>query len=203
MGDWITLDHAPVDGSFPIDCASMVATNDEPHWYAAYTRHNHERTVLDHFVQRSLESWFPTYETTRRWKDRKVQLRFPLFPGYIFVRVALKERRRILDVPGFVRLVGFGGSPTPLTNEDISAVQKACHCACRRVEPCAYLFAGARVRIIDGPFQGMEGAVVRRKGNLRVVVSLELIKSSFMVEVDQAEIRPAFPARQPLLRGGC
>jgi len=99
----------------------------------------------------------------------------------------------VLEVPGIVRLVGFRGSPTPLTEQDISAVRKASNCTHRQVKPCAYVSSGAHVRIIGGPFQGMQGVVVRKKGNLRVVVSLELIQSSFTVEVNQTEICSAPP----------
>lgn len=194
MGDLITtVDSTLIVGSSHQEWPSLAPTSDESHWYAAYTRHNHERTAVTHFGQRSVESWLPTYEAIRQWKDRRVRMRFPLFPGYIFVRIALKERLKVLEVPGIVRLVGFGGSPTPLTDQDISAIRKASNCTYRQVKPCAYICSGVRVRINGGPFQGMQGVVVRKKGNLRVVVSLELIQSSFMVEVNQTEICSAPP----------
>jgi transcription termination/antitermination protein NusG len=164
---------------------------DERNWYAVYTRANQEKIAFSRFSERSFESWLPTYETVRQWKDRRVRMRFPLFPSYIFVRLALRERIRVLEVPGIVRLVGFGGLPTPLTAHDVSAIRNAMNCTCtsRKVEPCAQIVRGARVRIVGGPFEGMEGVVSRKKGNLRVVMSLDSIKGSFMVEVDQTEIR--------------
>ena len=81
----------------------------EPAWYAVYTCANHEKRVADQFVQRSVEHFLPTFETIRRWKDRKMRIQQPLFPGYIFVRLLLRDRLRVLQVPSVVRLVGFGG----------------------------------------------------------------------------------------------
>src|SRR5260370_25377110 len=76
-------------------------------WYAAYTCANHEKWVRGQLEQRSVESFLPVYETTRRWKDRRMQLQMPLFPGYVFVRMALVDRLRVLQVSSVVRLVGF------------------------------------------------------------------------------------------------
>lgn len=183
------------------NCASINELDDR-RWYAAYTRPNHERIALTHLTQRSFESWLPTYETVRQWKDRRVRMRFPLFPSYVFVRAALRERIRALEVPGVVRLVGFGGLPTPLSDADMFAVRNAMECPSRRVEPCKNMSRGTRVRVISGPFEGLEGSVTRKKGDLRVVILLELIKSSFMVEVSQSEIRLASSVKHPHPGGG-
>jgi len=57
----------------------------QPQWYAAYTRSNHERRVADQLGKREVEHFLPEYESVRKWKDRKVRLQMPLFPGYVFV----------------------------------------------------------------------------------------------------------------------
>src|SRR6266567_4226326 len=59
-----------------------------------------------------------------------------------------------------------------------------------RAEPHPFLTAGRRVRLTAGPFAGLEGILKRKKGNLRVVVSLELIQRSVVVDVDAADVRP-------------
>src|SRR5260370_5899002 len=55
----------------------------QPRWYAAYTRANHERRVADQLAERGVENFLPEYESVRKWKDRKVRLQMPLFPGYV------------------------------------------------------------------------------------------------------------------------
>src|SRR5690349_14882453 len=51
-------------------------------WYAAYTCANHEKHVEYQLRARSVEHFLPVYESMRRWKDRRVKLEMPLFPGY-------------------------------------------------------------------------------------------------------------------------
>jgi transcription antitermination factor NusG len=159
----------------------------EPRWYAAYTCANHEKRVAEQLTQRSLENFLPQYESLRRWKDRRVTLQLPLFPGYVFVRLALRERLRVLETPSVVRLVGFNGRPAPLPEREIEAL-RTCARAKLAAEPHAHLAVGRRVRIKHGPLAELEGVLVRRKNTFRVVIALDLIARSASVEVDAADI---------------
>lgn len=161
----------------------------EPRWYAAYTHSRHEKRIAEQLLQRSVEQFLPLYETVHRWKDRRVRIQLPLFPGYIFVHIALLDRLKVLQVPGVVRLVGFGDFPTQVPEDDILTLRKGLS-AGLHVEPHPYLTVGRTVRITRGAFTGFKGVLVRRKGLNRVVISLPLIKSSLALEIDSGEICP-------------
>ena len=161
----------------------------EPRWYAAYTCANHEKNVAAELGAREVEHFLPLYSSARRWKDRRVQLDLPLFPGYLFVRLALPERLRVVQIPSVVRLVGFGGLPTALPDTEIETLRSGL-CQSLRAKPHPFLTVGRRVRITAGPFAGLVGVLKRKKSSLRVVVTLELIQRSVAVEVDVAEILP-------------
>jgi transcription antitermination factor NusG len=160
-------------------------------WYAAYTSANHEKRVAEQLGVREVEHFLPTYSSVRRWKDRRVTLHMPLFPGYVFVRMAMGERSRVVQIPGVARLVGFNGLPCALPDEEIAALRAGLENGVR-AEPHPYLAVGRRVRIMRGPLTGCEGILVRKKGNLRVVLSIELIQRSIMVHLDAAAIKPLF-----------
>src|SRR5882762_8013905 len=139
----------------------------ELRWYAAYTCANHEKRVREQLEQRSIESYLPLYETVRRWKDRRMRLQLPLFPGYVFVRMVLVDRLRVLQVPSVVRLVGFNGHLAALPEAEIEGLKNGLASGVR-AEPHPFLTGGRRVRIKAGPLEGREGILLRRKGNLRV-----------------------------------
>jgi transcription antitermination factor NusG len=161
----------------------------ELHWYAAYTCAQHEKRVAAELGARELEHYLPLYSSVRRWKDRRVTLVLPLFPGYVFVRLALRDRLRVVQIPSVVRLVGFNGLPAALPDEEMEILRGGL-CQSLQVEPHPFLTLGWRVRITDGPFAGLEGVLKRKKNKLRVVVSLELIQRSVAVDVDTADIEP-------------
>jgi transcription antitermination factor NusG len=159
----------------------------ETRWYAAYTMARHEKRVALQLEERSVEHFLPLYGSIRRWKDRRVTLYLPLFPGYVFVRVALRDRLAVLQVPGVARLVGFNGRPCALPDSDIDAMQG---CLARKIQlkPHPYLQIGRRVRVGKGPLQGLQGILVRKKNGTRFVISLDLIMRSVMIEVDGSEV---------------
>jgi len=163
------------------------AAYNEPHWYALYTCAKHEMKVAEQLVCRSVEHFLPLYLSVRRWKDRKVHLQLPLFPGYLFVRLALRDRFQVLQVPGVAKLIGFNGMPTTLPQEEIEALRTGLAKSVR-AKPHPYLTLGRRIRVNAGPLAGLQGILVKRKNTARIVVSVELIQRAMAVEVDEADV---------------
>ncbi|MGB9460584.1 MAG: UpxY family transcription antiterminator [Candidatus Acidiferrum sp.] len=159
----------------------------ESPWYVLHTCANHEKAVVRQLELRSFECFLPLYEKMSRWKDRQVKVELPLFSGYVFVRMALSEKLRALQVPGVVRLVGFNGQAAPIDGDEMRALQRGLEGA-RLAEPWPYLAVGRRVRIRSGPLQGLEGVLARKKTICRFVISLHLIQRSVGVEVDAADL---------------
>jgi transcription antitermination factor NusG len=156
-------------------------------WYALYIIRNHEKKVAQQLLTKEVEAFLPLYTVTKRWKNNvtaKVEL--PLFPGYLFVRIARTERVRVLEVPGIVSIVGNGREFLPLPDHEVEAFRQGLHL--RRVDPYPYLTVGQRARIRSGPLAGLEGVVVRKDDRLRIVLSLDLIMSSIAVQVDADEL---------------
>ncbi len=160
-----------------------------PRWYAAYTCARHEKCVAEQLGGRSIEHFLPLYETVRRWKDRRKKVQLPLFPGYVFVRIPLRDRLGVLQIPSVVRLVGFDGHPCPLAETEIEAV-RTCLALKARLKPHPNVQVGRRVRVKTGPLEGLEGIVIRRKNHLRFIISLDLIRRSASVEIDAADLEP-------------
>src|SRR5262245_16604533 len=78
----------------------------DPKWYVLWVRSNQERMVSHALTCRNVEHYLPCTRSVRLWKDRRVKLEMPLFSGYVFVRLRLVERMKVLTVPNVVSLVG-------------------------------------------------------------------------------------------------
>jgi|SRR5580765_4214091 transcription antitermination factor NusG len=157
----------------------------EAQWYAAYTRANHEKRVSEQLAVSGVERFLPLYTSMRRWKDRRIRLEMPLFPGYVFVRVALRDRLQVLQIPGVTCLVGFDGKPAALPADEIETLRASLF---RAVQPHPYLAVGRRVTLRSGPLAGLSGILVRRKTAARLVVSVDLIRRSVAVELDETDL---------------
>ena len=124
-----------------------------------------------------------------------MQLQLPLFPGYVFVHLALRDRLQVLQVPGVVRLVGFSGQPAALPDQEIETLRQGLIRG-MNAEPYRYLSVGQRVRVRNGPLQGLDGILVRKKKGSRFVISLDLIMRSVAVEIDKADLDAGLPGAE-------
>lgn len=165
----------------------LLDEGDVQQWFAIYTCANQERRVAAQLEARGVEHFLPLYRSRRQWKDRRVLLDLPLFPGYLFARFAFAARVRVLQARGAVRLAGGNGQPCPLPDREIEALRAGLGGGVR-LEPHPYLTDGARARILHGPLAGMDGIVVRRKNGSRVVLSFDSIQRSVAVEVDESDL---------------
>jgi transcription antitermination factor NusG len=161
----------------------------EARWYAAYTAPCREKRVLDHLAVREIESFLPLYLSSRKWKNGcRVELERPLFPGYVFVRVARMDRVRVLEVPSVLSIVSRGCVPEPVDDDAIAALRDSFHL--KGLEPHPYLIVGERVSIFDGPFAGLSGIILRKTSGLRVVITLDLIMQSIAIDVNIDDVEP-------------
>ena len=156
-------------------------------WYALYTAPRHEKLIADQISRQGIDCFLPLYRSVRRWKDRRKELALVLFPGYVFVRIALQQRFRVLQLPGAVRLVTFNGQPATLSDEDIENLRSHLSRS-GSIEPHPYLSVGHHVRVRSGPLKGLEGIILRTKDRCRIVVSIHLIMRSVAVEVDDGDL---------------
>src|SRR5262249_500621 len=125
-----------------------------------------------------------------RWKDRRKELDLPLFPGYIFVNIAMKDRLRVQSVPGVVHFVQFNGQPAVIPQNEIDNLRRGLSTGAT-VEPHPFLTVGRKVRVRRGAMAGLEGVLTRRKDKFRVVITIELIQRSLAVEVDEGDVEPS------------
>jgi transcription antitermination factor NusG len=168
--------HNPIEGS-------------SHRWYAVYTYPRHEKAVKEQLESKAVEAFLPTLTSENRWKDRRVRIHTPLFPGYVFTRISLSERSRVLAVPGVIRMLSFNGTPAPIDDSEIEAVR---FCLQRGVtlEPCPFLEVGDRVRVRSGLLEGLEGLISRCKNERRLIVPISLINQSVAVEIDVQLLEP-------------
>ena len=186
MSRWCELLDA---GSESVVSQSAAAHLTQPYWFAIYTRSRHEKRVADQLQRRQVEHYLPLYETVHRWKDRDACVHLPLFPSYVFVRVTWADRLQVLQLPGVVRFVGCSGQPQPLPDDQVRIVRNGLTGKVR-MEPHPFLKIGRRVRIKRGVLEGAEGILLRKKDQLRFVLSLDLLMRSVAVEVAAADIEP-------------
>jgi len=143
-------------------------------------------------LKKKIETFLPLIEKWSRRKDRRKRIHLPLFPGYLFVRTSMDaySHLEILKTDSVVRILGNDGKPIPIPDEQISTIQALIKNGVA-VTPCPYLKEGMRVRVVNGPLIGVEGILLKTQPQKhRLVLSVDLIKESVSVEIDELDVEP-------------
>jgi transcription antitermination factor NusG len=184
-----------------MDCGNSEAITrlllERPQWYAVHTSAQREKKVASYLLQSGVEQFLPVYQNRRRWKDRVVTVETPLFAGYLFVRLRLIEKLKVLNAPGVARFICQNGQPAVIPEEDIERIKSG---LVKGAIPHPYLTVGRRVMVVRGPLAGTSGVLVRKKNNLRVVVCIDSITRAMAIEVSEADVQPILNTR-PAVNG--
>jgi len=163
----------------------------KPSWYVVRVRSRSEERVSSVLNQKNVETLLPCWEERRTYSDRIRRLLVPAFSGYVFCRIELAERLRVLDTPGVQYLVGATG-PEAIQDDVIAGLQKT-FSRPDQVFPVEYVKAGDTVRVLDGPLTGVTGMLLRTKGTHRLIISVDALRRSVAVEVDAASTTAYLP----------
>ncbi len=160
-------------------------------WYVLYVRSRYEKKVDQLFKEKGITSFLPLVETWRQWSDRKKKVSAPLFRGYVFVRINHKnDHYRVLDTEGVVKFIGIGKAPSVVPERDIQWIKMLVGAPDALCEVLPELPSGQHVKVIAGPFLGLEG-VVRKEGRAsKLVVYFDCVMQGIEVLIDPNYLQP-------------
>ena len=167
-------------------------------WFAVRVKSRAEKLVATMARNKGFEEFLPVYRSRRQWSDRMKSVETPLFPGYVFCRLAPERRLPLLTIPGVLHFVGIGKVPAPIEEAEIAAIRTAIESGLS-AEPWPFLEVGQRVRLEGGPLEGLEGILIEARKQQRLVVSVTLLKRSVAVAIERHWVRPLGVSGHPAI----
>ncbi len=158
-------------------------------WYVLHTKSRFENVVNEGLIKKSMEVFLPKVTVRSKRRDRKMLIKVPLFPGYVFVKTDLNPHHQveIVKTIGVVRFIGNREGPVPVPNQDIESL-KIMVMVDNPVITGNRFKKGDKVIVADGPFTGVTGIFVRYRGKGRVIVNIEALGQFAGVEVNEEDI---------------
>lgn len=156
---------------------------EEKKWYALYTKPRWEKKIDANLIRKNIESWCPLQKIERQWSDRKKIVEEPLFKSYIFVRIDLSQKVKVLQTDGILNFVHYLGKPAIIKDEEISLIkqyllEKDVRISLISKEGYA---ESTRIKVNHGVFMGKEGTVLRNMKK-KIFVKLESLGQVMVVE---------------------
>ena len=162
--------------------------SNQHHWYAFSVRAKRELFVADEFSRLGLEPYVPTYTAVRKYSDRLKEVQQPLFPGYVFGRLDIRNRLPILQLSNVQGVVG----PWAIPDEEIGGLRRGLS-SLMPWQPWPFLEPGQMVTVMAGPLQGVRGRLTECKGANRLVIGITLLQRAIGLEIDRNWVRPDEP----------
>lgn len=170
-------------------------------WYAIRTRSRAEKVVREHVAQRGIETFLPLTMRVSQWKDRRKDIKWPLFPGYCFAKFTNDQKLLILQVPGTIEIIGSAlGRPEPIPDREITALQQVIS-SLQPYEAHSELAAGMVVQVMRGPLMGLQGKVLKKPDGCRLIITINLIGQGAAVHIDVNDIAPVTSSHISALAG--
>lgn len=161
----------------PLRPASEPRARDRQ-WYVVRTKTRKEDFAVQQLERRDVAVFLP--RIVEYGRDEIA----PLFPGYLFVHIALLEQYyRVAWAPGVRSFVAFGLTPNPVQDSVIRFIVASAGEG-GIIRPLAPFKPGDRVQIRSGPLAGLVAVVQRpcsQRG--RVQVLLDFLRQGTTVEV--------------------
>ncbi|MGD1046131.1 MAG: UpxY family transcription antiterminator [Bacteroidota bacterium] len=155
-------------------------------WYAIYVRSRFEKKVHTRLLQQNIETYLPLIEVVRLWSDRKKRIQEPLFKGYLFVRINIREKLNVLKADGVVKFIGIKDMPSAISDDQINLIKNILHSG-ESLKREKYPAIGERVEVVAGPLRGIRGIVSQVRGSTKLIILVDAISRAF-----SAEVQPEF-----------
>lgn len=160
-------------------------------WHVLYTRSHCEQQVYTALSRKAFDLFLPQAESWRQRRGKCHKIRMPIFPGYLFLRGTIDKVSylEVLRTPGAVRLLGETWNRLAVVpEEEILAIQRMVMSE-EPLCPFPNPKVGERLRVKDGPLEGIEGLLVEidRRRSL-FVVTFELLQRSVAIRIDPGRL---------------
>ena len=159
----------------------------EKQWYVVNTYAGHENRVKENLEKRletmgisdNLFRIVVAEETQIEVKNEKTkEVVKNIFPGYLFVEMIMTDEawyvvRNTPGVTGFIGSSGGGAKPIPVKRSEIDTILRRIGESDKAVE--IDFKVGDTVKILSGPFSGMEGTVESMNDQTQVATVLIIL----------------------------
>lgn len=163
---------------------------EKPSWYAVYVKPRHEFATQAALYKKDIETFLPTYKSTRKWADRKKCIDFPLFPGYVFINI-LPDPENFIYVSrtrGLIKIVSSqDGNPWTVSDDEIASLRLVIESG-MDFDVYSQLTEGTRIQVIKGPLKGAEGVITKSLKQYTLLVNLEILGRSVSVQISADDI---------------
>jgi len=159
----------------------------EKAWFALYTKSRSEFKAAEQLQAIGIQYYLPVVAKWKKWSDRKKKILEPILKGYIFILADERERKLSLEPSSVVRCVFDNGRPAKIPEWQIENLKKMLSKESDFLIQDG-LIPGVKVKIREGPFEGIIGVVHESDNGKTIAVSIDLLRRSVIAHLPKESI---------------
>jgi transcription antitermination factor NusG len=101
-----------------------------------------------------------------------------------------------------IDMYGVGNDLAPVPDNEIDSIRRTVNFPLL-LEPCPDLMPGQQVKIHSGPLEGLAGTLIENRKGLRLLISVEFLHRSVLVEIDGEWVVPLEPLKTAMRATSC
>jgi len=155
-------------------------------WWVFFTRSRREKEMMRKLLAMDVPFYGPVVPQPRRSPSGRLRTAYlPLFANYVFVYGDDSARYAALTTNCVSRTIEVEDG-TGLSR-DLRRIRRLIESGAP-LTPERRLEAGNRVRVRTGTFQGLEGAVIKRQGKARLLISVDFLQQGASLTLGDCEV---------------
>ncbi|MDB4926950.1 UpxY family transcription antiterminator [Mucilaginibacter sp.] len=152
-------------------------------WYPVYTQPRAEKKAFQTLVNKGIEAYLPLHRQMKQWSDRKKWVEEPFIKSYLFVHITEQEKTEVLMTKGIARFIYFSNTVATMPDRQIVDLKLLMASPYDLEITEENLQPGEKIIIKAGPLKGMTGNMVSYRSQKQLVLKLESLGCSILVNV--------------------
>jgi transcriptional antiterminator RfaH len=165
----------------------FTAEASDRRWWAVYTKSRQEKSLARQLLEMEVPYYLPLIPRVYSIAGRRVKSLLPLFGGYLFVYGTDEERVQALGTKRVAK--SWAASDGSVLTRDLRQIQ-ALIASGVPLTTEGRLASGQRVRVKSGSLMGMEGIVLSRRGEHRLLVAVQFLQQGVSVQINDYQLEP-------------
>ena len=156
-------------------------------WWASHTKPRQEKALARELLRFGVSYYLPLVPKDNYIRNRRVRSLVPLFPGYVFLFGTDADRVKALTTNRVCNSL-------PVVDQqqlrlDLRKVRHLIECGApltveQRLSP------GRQVRIKSGLMKGLEGTIIKRRAETRLLVAVNFLQQGASIAVNDFMLEP-------------
>lgn len=158
-------------------------------WYALYVNARHEKKIVLKLIDQSIIAYTPIIKRKQEWSDRKKWVEFPMLSGYVFVKIDILQKEKVLYNAGVLGFLKFNGIEAKIRESEIDILKSIELTGYDITQNIEDLKIQDEVEIMQGPLKGLVGKIVQIQKEDYISIELESLKQNIRVKLPKNIIK--------------